>query len=320
MPMSATLFVLVALCSMALGLLLWSLKIWRLAALALVVVALLAIVAEGPHAAAELWGVRVPGIVADTQESARVETARASGSHVAHESIQHRFAARVCYRAEGSPGLGAGTPVDPAIQAAIGEPVSPADRRCREAAGDGVLRQAEVRLDAATFDATPPGTRLTLLQWRPFGLFERVWPADGPLLPFLPRLDLQSGGPTRPVTGEIVAIDPDTRGRTLLSRYARELAVPRALVRLRYALPGHRSPVEGVDIVDLAAVADLKPGMTVPLAIREHAPREPRLVGLERSHRWRNPLGDLLGLAVVLTLLAGGALLYARLRRRRSPP
>ena len=93
---------------------------------------------------------------------------------------------------------------------------------------------------------------------------------------------------------------------------------PRALVRLRYGLPGHRSPVEGVDIVDLAAVADLKPGQAVPLAIRENAPREPRLVGLERSYRWRNPLGDILGLAVVLTLLSGAALLFWSTRRRRA--
>ena len=130
--MTAVLFVATALVIALACLILWVTRTWRLAALAGFILALLAIVAEAPRAATELWGQTVPGLIAATQETLRLESVRASGARSSHYNPKHRFGAIVCYRLPGNPGLGAGAPLDPAIQAAIGEPPSEADRTCRQ--------------------------------------------------------------------------------------------------------------------------------------------------------------------------------------------
>ena len=128
--MTAVLFVATALVIALACLILWVLRTWRLTALAGFILTLLAIVAEAPRAATELWGQTVPGIVAATQETLRLESVRASGARSSHYNPKHRFGAIVCYRLPGNPGLGApglgaSAPLDPAIQAAIGETPPP---------------------------------------------------------------------------------------------------------------------------------------------------------------------------------------------------
>jgi hypothetical protein len=306
-------FVLAALAAAlgALVLLLW--RPGRIPALLILILALLAIIAEGPRAAAELAGQRLPGIVAATRETLRLESVRASGQRSSHYHPKHRFGAIVCYHAPGAPGLGAATLPDPAVLAAIGETPGEADRLCRTAPGQGILRQAEVKLDEATHDATTAGQAVMLHVLRPFGLLEWAWTTDAPLLPFLPR-PRWGGGAETAVAAEVVSITIDPRGRTLLNRRAHDYAVPIAHVRLRYAPPGHPAGVEGVDAVDAPSVAHLAPGSRVQARITADAPRAPRLAGAARTYWWRNHVMDT---AIALALLAGLIALAVILRRRR---
>ena len=313
--MAALSFVLAALAAALAALLLLLRRRWRLPALFVLVLALLAIVAEGPRAAAELAGERLPGLVAATRETLRLESHRASGQRSSHYHPKHRFGAIVCYRAAGTPGLGAATPPDPAILAAIGETQSEADRLCRTAPGQGLLRQAEIRLDETAYDATRPGQAVMLHVLRPFGLLEWAWTTDAPLLPFLPR-PRWGGAAEALVPAEVVSITIDPRGRTLLNRRAHDYVVLIAHVRLRYAPPGHPAGVEGVDAVDAPAVAHLAPGSRVQARIAANAPRAPRLEGAARTYWWRNHVMDV---AIALALVAGLAALVIVLRRRRRP-
>ena len=310
--MTAALFVLCALFVIvaSLGLLL-ARRLWWLALPALLL-AILAVVAEAPRAAAEVWGIRVPGIVVATRESLALETNRAQGSRVSHYTVQHRFGAIVCYRAEGSPGLGAGAPIDAAIKAAIGEAETTADRLCREAPGTQTLRQTEVRLDEASHDASVIGRATTLVLLRPFGLLEWAWPVDAPLLPMIARPSW-GGGPQRTLTAEVVSITIDTRGRSVLTRRAEEFAVPVAYVRLRYAPTGHPAGVEGIDTVDASSIAGLAPGARVAVTVADDAPRRPLLTTATRQYWWRNPASEL---ALFALLVIGIVVVVVVIRRR----
>ncbi|WP_295386614.1 hypothetical protein [uncultured Thiodictyon sp.] len=285
-----------------------------LPALFLGVLGLLVMVAEGPHAAAEIWGERLEGVVAATHASVLVESARSSGARASHMVVRHRFAASVCYRAPEAPGLGAGAPIDPAILAAIGEAESAADRRYRQAPGSGILRQTQVRLDEASFDAAQPGRTVMLRRLRPFGLVEWTWPVDAPLLPMLPRPRLGGDGPRVALPAVVTAITVDPRGRGLLNRRAYDYAVPVAYVRLRYAPPGQPAGVEGVDAVDAPSVSALAVGSPAVVTVAAQAPRQPRLLGVERTYWWRNVLVEalvLVGLLATVLIIIG-----VRMRRR----
>ncbi len=316
--MTATVFVIAVLLVMivALGLLLARRLGW--VALPALILGLLALIAEGPRAAAEIWGVRVPGIVVATQESLKLETVRPSGSRTSHYAVQHRYGAIVCYRAAGNPGLGVGAPIDTAIQIAIGEPETAADRLCKQAPGNQVLRQTEIRLDEATHDTTTPGRPVTLVLLRPFGLLEWAWPEDAPLLPMLARPSFGDDGPRHPIMAEVVSITIDTRGWSLLTRRAQDYAVPIAYVRLRYALAGHAVPMEGIDTVDAASVAHLTVGGRVAATVADGAPRWPMLAQASRTYWWRNPASDLAILAVVVLGIVGVVVVIRRRRRTRS--
>ena len=114
--MTATLLVCTAATILVLALLILSARPpWWLAlpALTLSVLGLLVMVAEGPHAAAEIWGERLEGVVAATQASVLVESARSSGARASHMVVRHRYGAIVCYRAPDAPGLGASVPDRP---------------------------------------------------------------------------------------------------------------------------------------------------------------------------------------------------------------
>ena len=316
--MTATLFIIAVLLIMilALGLLL-ARRLWWVALPALIL-GLLALVAEGPRAAAEIWGIRVPGIVVATQESLKLETVRSSGSRSSHYAVQHRYDVIVCYRATGNPGLGAGAPIDTAIKMAIGEPETAADKMCKEAPGNAILRQTEVRLDEATHDTTTLGRPVTLVLLRPFGLLEWAWPEDAPLLPMLPRPNFGDTGPRRPVSAEVVSITVDTRGWSLLNRRGEEFSVPIAYVRLRYALAGHPGTVEGIDTVDATSVANLTVGGRVAATVAEGAPRRPLLAQASRTYWWRNPGSDLAIMAVVILCIIGVVVVFRRRKRARS--
>lgn len=315
--MTAILFVLICLSVAIVCLVLWLTRNWRLLALAGLILAFLGMLAEGPRAAAELWGSRLPGVVAATEESLRLETVRSSGSRTTHYNPRHRFGAIVCYRAAGTPGLGAGAPIDPAIQATIGEAETNANRLCRAVPGVGVLRQTEIRLDAATYDATNPGQVVTLTLLRPFGLLEWAWSVDAPLLPWLPRPNLGGGGPRVAVAAQVVSITIDPHGRTLLSRRAHPYAVPIAHVRLRYAPPGHPAGVEGVDSVDAPSVAHLAAGSPITITVAADAPRTPLLVGVTRSYWWRNFIGEALVAIGIIGVFIAVIAVIAVIRRRR---
>ena len=282
------------------------------------ILSFLAIVAEGPRAAAEVWGIKVPGIVVATQESLRLETKRASGSRTSHYSVQHRYGAIVCYRAAGSPGLGAGAPIDTAIKIAIGEAETIADALCKDAPGTEILRQTEVRLTEATHDAAVIGRPVTLVLLRPFGLLEWAWPVDAPLLAILSLPRFGGDGPRRPVMAEVVSITVDTHGRSLLTRRGADFAVPVAYVRLRYTLAGHPGTVEGIDIVDAASVSRLSVGSRVAVTVGENAPRQPLLDQATRGYWWRNPASELAILAVVILGLIAIVIVVRRRRRTRS--
>lgn len=312
--MPAVVFVSLALAVAGTCALLWLLRRWRLAALAGFILALIATVAEGPRAATELWGNRTIGIVAATAESLRLELVQASGTRNTHYNPKHRFGATVCYRAPGSPGLGAGAPLDPAIQAAIGEAPTPADRFCHAVPGEGTLRQTEIRLDEATYEATRPGQPVTLSLLRPFGILEWAWPIDAPLLPWLARPSFHTG-PHHAVPAEVLDITIDRRGRTLLNRRAHDLAVPIAHVRLRYAPNSHPGGVEGIDTVDAPAVAHLAAGQLVTVSYSENTPRAPRLPGVTRDYWWRNSIGEVLVAAALLVTLVAVAVILRRRRR-----
>jgi len=286
-----------------------------LPALILSVLGLLVMVAEGPHAAAEIWGERLEGVVAATQTSVLVESARASGARSSHMAVRHRFGAIVCYRAPEAPGLGAGAPLDPAILAAIGEAESATDQRCRQAPGSGLLRQTQVRLDEASFDAAQPGRPVMLRRLRPFGLLEWTWPVDAPLLPMLPRPRLGGDGPRVAVPAVVTGITIDPRGRGLLSRRAYDYAVPVAYVRLRYTPPGHPAGVEGVDAVDAPSVSALAVGSPAVVTVAAQVPRQPRLLGVERTYWWRNVLVE--GLVLVGLIATALIIVGVRMRRRR---
>ncbi|WP_295584122.1 hypothetical protein [uncultured Lamprocystis sp.] len=320
--MTATLLVFTAAAIAVLAVVLLAARLLWWLALPALILALLAMVAEGPHAAAEIWGERLPGVVAATQSSVQVETARARGARTSHLVVRHRFGAIVCYRAPDAPGLGAGTPIDPAILAAVGEPLSAADQRCWQAPGSGILRQTQVRLDEAAFDAAVPGQEVMLRRLRPFGWLEWTWPVDAPLLPMVPRPRFGSDGPRVAVPAQVMAITIDRKGRGLLSRWAQPYAVPVAWVRLRYVPPGHPDGVEGVegvegvDQVDAPSVSGLAPGSAVRVTVAAEAPRAPWLVGVERTYWWRNVLVDaltIIGLLSVALIVVG-----VRKRRRRG--
>lgn len=311
--MAALPFVLAALAAAVAALFLLLRRRWRIPALFVLVLALLAIVAEGPRAASELAGERLPGIVAATRETLRLETMRATRQRSSHYAPKHRFGAIVCYRAAGAPGLGAAALPDPAVLAAIDETPGEADRICRTAPGQGELRQAEIQLDEATHDATLAGQAVMLHVLRPFGLLEWAWTTDAPLLPWLARPRWGGGGETA-VAAEVVSVTIDARGRTLLSRRAHDYAVPIAHVRLRYAPPGHPGGVEGVDAVDAPSVAHLAPGSRVQARVAAGAPRAPCLDGAARTYWWRNHVVEA---AIALALAAGLVALVILLRRRR---
>lgn len=313
--MTAILFVAVATALALVSALLLFLRRWRIAALLVLILAFMAIGAEGPRAVAELAGQRLPGIVAATRETLRLESMRATGQRSTHYNPKHRFGAIVCYRALGAPGLGAATLPDPAVLAAIGEVPGEADRLCRTAPGQGILRQAEVKLDEATHDSTTAGQPVMLHVLRPFGLLEWAWTTDAPLLPWLAR-PRWGGGAETTLSAQVVSITIDQRGRGLLSRRAQDYAVPIAHVRLRYAPPGHPAGVEGVDAVDAPSVTHLAPGSRVQAVVTADAPRSPRLASATRKYWWRN---HVLEAATALALLAGLAALVVALRRRRRP-
>lgn len=301
--MTATLLVFIAAAVFVLALLMLALRLLWWLALPALILALLVVIAEGPHAAAEIWGESLEGVVAATEASVKVETARSSGSRTSHTAVNHRFGALVCYRTPDPPGLGAATPIDPAILAAVGETLSDADQRCHAAPGNGILRQTQVRLDEASFDAATPGRIVMLRTLRPFGLLEWTWPIDAPLLPMLPRPKLGGDGTRVAVQAEVTDIRIDARGRGLLSRWAQDYAVPVAYVRLRYAPPGHPDGVEGVDKVDAPSVDGWAPGTPVVITVAANAPRAPHLVGVERSHPWRNIRTDVLTLAGIIAVI-----------------
>ncbi|HYN78405.1 MAG TPA: hypothetical protein VES73_11495 [Lamprocystis sp. (in: g-proteobacteria)] len=316
--MTATLLVVAAAAIFVLALLMLSVRPpWWLAlpALLLSVLSLLVMVAEGPHAACEIWGERLEGVVAATQASVLVESARASGARASHMVVGHRFGAIVCYRAPEAPGLGAGALIDPAILAAVGETESVADQRCRQAPGSGILRQTQVRLDEASFDATEPGRMVMLRRLRPFGLLEWTWPVDAPLLPMLPRPRFGSDGPRVALPAEVTGVTIDRRGRGLLARKAYDYAVPVAYVRLRYAPPGHPNGVEGVDAVDAPSVSTLAVGSPVVVTVTAEGPRTPLVVGAERSYWWRNVLVE----ALTIIGLIAVVLIIVAVRKRRRP-
>ena len=316
--MTATVLVVSAFVVMLVGLgLLLARRLWWVALPGLIL-GLLAIVAEGPRAAAEVWGIKVPGIVVATQESLRLESLRASGSRTSHYSVQHRYGAIVCYRAAGSPGLGAGAPIDTAIKIAIGEAETAADRLCKDAPGTEILRQTEVRLDEASHDAAVIGRPVTLVLLRPLGLLEWAWPVDAPLLPMLSLPRFGGDGTRRPVMAEVVSIQIDTYGRSLLIRRGADFAVPVAYVRLRYTLPGHASPLEGIDTVDAASVANLTVGSRVAVTVAGGAPRQPMLDQASRGYWWRNPASDLAILAVFILGVVAVVIFVRRRRRSRS--
>jgi hypothetical protein len=316
--MTATLLVFIAAAVVVLALLMLALRlVWWLALPALIL-ALLVVIAEGPHAATEIWGARVEGVVAATEASVKVESTTPSRSRTSHTAVHHRFEALVCYRAPDPPGLGAATPIDPAILAAVGEALADADRRCHAAPGEGILRQTRVRLDEASFDAAAPGRLVMLKTFRPFGLLEWAWPIDAPLLPMLPRPRLGGDATRVAVQAEVTNITIDARGRGLLSRWAQDYAVPVAYVRLRYAPPGHPEGVEGVDTVDAPSVSGWGPGTPVVVTVSADAPRAPHLVGVERSHPWRNLQTDVLTLAGILVVVLIVIGIRMRKRARRS--
>lgn len=312
--MTATLFVQLMIALLAGALTLWFLTGLRWLALLVGILAVLGIVAEAPRAASETWGTPVAGLLAATEESLRLETMRSSGSRVSHLSVQHRFDAIVCYHLESSPGIGAGTPPDPAVLAAVGETPTAADQVCARAPGTGILRQSRVRLTEAAHDAARIGAPLALTVLRPFGLLEWTWPIDAPLLPMLPRPSW-GGGAERTLEARVVAITVDTRGRSPISRRAQDYAVPVAHVRLRYAPPGHPDGVEGIDSVDAASVPGLAVGGTVRVRVADGAPRQPMIVDATRHAWWRNPLSELLTLAMVVAALAVGVIWFLRRRR-----
>lgn len=315
--MTATLLVLTALALIGTCLsLLLARRLWFIA-LPAAILGLLVVVAEGPRAAAELWGERVVGVIAATRESLRLETMRPTGSRVSHDSVQHRFGAIVCYRTRGNPGIGAGAPLDPAIKAAIGETPSAMEVLCRTAPGSLILRQTEVRLDEAAHDAEAPGRLVTLVLLRPFGVLEWAWPVDAPLLPMLPRPPLGSAGATQALTAEVVSITIDTKGRSPISRRARDYAVPIAHVRLRYTPPGAPTWIEGIDTVDAPTVAHLVPGARIPISVATGTPRQPAIAGASRTYWWRNPASEILMLAGVVAILAVAWILWRRRRRAR---
>lgn len=319
--MTATLLVLTALALIAAGLsLLLARRLWFIA-LPAAILGLLVVVAEGPRAAAELWGERVDGIIAATRESLRLETTRPSGTRVSHDSVQHRFGAIVCYRSAGNPGIGAGAPIDPAIKAAIGEAPTAMDVLCQKAPGSLVLRQTEVRLDESAHDAETPGRLVTLLLLRPFGLLEWAWPVDAPLLPMLPRPWAGPGrgstGATQTLTAEVVSITIDTKGRSPISRRAQDYAIPVAHVRLRYAPAGLPTPVEGIDSIDAPSMAQLTPGARIAITVAPGAPRQPAIVGATRGHWWRNPASEILALAGVIAVVVVAWVLWRRRGRSR---
>ena len=312
--MTAPLLVLIAAAVFVLALLMLVLRLLPWLALPALILSLLVVIAEGPRAATEIWGERVEGVVAATEASVKVETANPGGSRTSHTGVRHRFGALVCYRAPGPPGLGAATPTDPAILAAVGETLSDADRHCHAAPGDGILRQSRVRLDEASFDAEVPGRPVMLRTFRPFGLLEWTWPIDAPLLPMLPRPTLGGKGTRVAVQAEVTDIRIDARGRGLLSRRAQDYAVPVAYVSLRYAPPGHPDGVEGVDKVDAPSVSGWAPGTPVVVTVSADSPRAPHLVGVERSHPWRNVRTDVLTLAGIIAVV----LLVIGLRKRAA--
>ncbi len=301
--MTATLLVLTALAMMGAGVsLLMARRLWFIA-LPAAFLGLLVVVAEGSRAAAELWGERVVGIIAATRESLRLETMRPAGSLVSHASVQHRFGAIVCYRANGNPGIGAGAPIDPAIKAAIGEALSAMDTLCQKAPGSLVLRQTEVQLDESAHDAETPGRLVTLVLLRPFGLLEWAWPVDAPLLPMLPRPSMGSAGASQVLTAEVMAITIDTKGRSPISRRSQDYAIPVAYVRLRYTPPGMPVQIEGIDTVDAPTVAHLAPGARIPISVAAGTPRQPDISGASRTYWWRNPASEILMLAGVVVVV-----------------
>ncbi len=331
--MTAFLFVAFALAAALAALLLLIARRWRIAALFVLVLALIAAMAEGPRAAAELWGEQVPGVLAATRESLRLENVRATGLRSSHYNPKHRFGAIVCYHGPGAPGLGAATLPDPAVLAAIGEVPGEADRICRTAPGqgvlpqgvlpqgllpqgllpEGVLRQVEIRLDEASHDAARPGQAVMLHVLRPLGLLEWAWITDAPLLPWLARPRWGTGAAI-PVQAEVLSITIDRRGRSLLSRRPHDYAVPIAHVRLRYTPPSHQAGVEGVDTVDFPSVAHLAPGSRLAATISADAPRTPRLSHATRTYWWRNHVVEA---AIALALVAGLVALAIFLRRRQ---
>lgn len=312
--MTASLLVLTACLMVVGGITLLIAHRLRWIALTAVILALLVIAAEAPRAGAELWGIRVDGVIAATQESLRLETRRAGGSRTSHHAISHQFGVSVCYRLANAPGIGVGAPMDPAVLTAVGEAVSAADRLCAQAPGQAVLRQAEIGLDERAHDAEIVGRPVSVLVWRPLGLFEWAWSIDAPLLPMLPRPRLDSG-PEQTLEAEVVAITVDTRGRSPISRRARDYAIPVAYVRLRYVLPNQPAGLEGVDAVDAPSVDRLGVGARVSVVVNEATPRRPSITGASRSHWWRNPASEILIVVVILALVVGTWLL---LRRRRA--
>lgn len=324
--MTATLLVLTAFLVLVGGVvLLLGRRLWWIA-LPAAILALLVMVAEGPRAGAELWGTRIPCIIAATQESLRLETMRPSGSRTSQYVVSHRFGAVVCYRLPGAPGFGAGAPTDPAILAAVGETPGSADILCARAPGQDLLRRAEIRLNERAHDAETVGRPVTVLVWRPLGLFEWAWSVDAPLLPMLPRPSFATGG-TRVLDATVVSITIDTKGRSPISRLAREYAVPVAYVRLRYAPQGNQPPgyppvghpteLEGIDTVDAVSVAHLTAGARARVSVDAATPRQPSIIGASRNHWWRNPATEIAMLVIVVGLIVGAWFLLRRHRRTR---
>jgi|GEM_PF-5063005 len=104
--MTAFTFVVSALVATVAAVLFLAAPQWRIAALFALALALVAVVARDPRAVAELWGERLPGVVAATRETLRLESVRASGQRSSHYNPKHRFRAIVCYRAAAAPGQG----------------------------------------------------------------------------------------------------------------------------------------------------------------------------------------------------------------------
>ncbi len=98
-----------------------------------------------------------------------------------------------------------------------------------------------------------------------------------------------------------------------------DVAQPYDIVELRFVPDGAAGEVIAIDAVD-AGSSDATPGSSVEIAYAAGQARAPQILGTTHTHHWRNTLGFVVPISLVVVLFLAVDLVGRDTREPRPPP